>query len=178
MALPVSIYPRSSKGNFMRGKAITVITAACAILLTASAMAQVTKVPGLSIKIGDEVSAVKAALHTNIEPEPLENSLPVGFGINPNAGKTILHLRSKGISVFFKKEIVESVKFDAPFADSIAGIKLGDSEKALRSVFGKPLKTPTVFGTNQSFLYVLDDAAYIRFDLNETDGVQTIYIQK
>jgi hypothetical protein len=43
---------------------------------------------------------------------------------------------------------------------------------------GKPLKAPWAFGASQAFLYALDDTTYIRFDINETDGVQEIFINK
>jgi hypothetical protein len=43
---------------------------------------------------------------------------------------------------------------------------------------GKPLSTPTnAFTTVQAVQYVLDDTAYITFDLND-DGVQCIFIGK
>lgn len=150
----------------------------CSVVLAASGWAQQVKVEGLTFKIGDDVTTVKTGLHTNLDPEPMESSMPTSIS-NPNSGKTFIHLRTKGIWAFFnKKEIVESIRFDAPFAGSIAGVKLGDSEKTVRTVMGKPIKTPWAFGANQAFLYVLDDTAYIRFDINEAEGVQTIFINK
>jgi hypothetical protein len=150
------------------------LSAAC---LTAPAFAQLAPASGLNFKLGDDVATVKTALHTNIDPEPIENPFPVG--ININTGKSMLHLRTKGITIIFnKKEIVESIKVDESYSGSVAGIKLGDSEKSLRSVMGKPVRAPASMGANQIFLYALDDTAYIRFDVNENNGVQTIYIQK
>ena len=108
----------------------------------------------------------------------MESAGQPGFA-NLNAGKTNLFLRTKGIRVFFSKAgVVEMIKFEPPFAGSINGVKLGDTEKKVRDLKGKPIKTPWSFGAAQAFLYVLDDTAYIRFDINETDGVQTIFIQK
>ena len=107
----------------------------------------------------------------------MEGTFPTPFNIR--SGKSVLHLRTKGITVTFNKtDIAESIKIDESFSGSVAGIKLGDSEKTLRSVMGKPVKAPTPMGANQSFLYALDDSAYIRFDVNENNGVQAIYIQK
>ena len=146
-------------------------------VLIAPAFAQQTPASGLSFKLGDEVSVVKTAMHTNIDPEPIENQLPIGF--NVNAGKKTLQLRTKGITIIFnKKDVVESIKAEEPFSGAIAGVKIGDSEKALRTVMGKPIKTPWALGANQVFLYALDDTAYIRFDVNENSGVQTINILK
>lgn len=149
---------------------------ACAACLSAPAFAQLKPAAGLNFKLGDDVAAVKAALHTSIDPDPMESTLPGGFNIN--AGKSTLHLRTRGITVIFKKDIVESIKIDESFSGSVAGVKLGDSEKTLRSVMGKPVKTPSALGFNRLFLYALDDTAYIRFDVNDNDGVLAIYIQK
>lgn len=147
-------------------------------LMSFSAFAQQTLVDGLTFKLGDDVQKVKNALKTDLDPEPLENTSPSSF-TKMNDGKSSLFLRTKGIRVFFnKKEVVESIKFEAPFAGSISGIKLGDTEKKVREVKGKPIKSPWQFGASQAFLYVLDDTAYIRFDINENEGVQTIFIQK
>jgi tryptophanase len=158
-------------------KNIISIALLSAVFLTAPALAQLTPAAGLNFKLGDDVSTVKTALHTNIDPEPIESALPAGF--NMNAGKSILHMRTKGITINFnKKEIAELIKIDEAYSGSVAGVKLGDSEKTLRSVMGKPVKTPTPLGANQIFLYALDDTAYIRFDVNENNGVQAIYIQK
>jgi len=145
--------------------------------LCGSALAQQAKVEGLNFKLGDDVNTVKTALHTNVDPEPMDEDSVSSF--NLNRGKTVIHLRTKGIQVFFsKKGVVENIRIEAPYEGSIAGIKIGDSETKVRSVMGKPLKKPWAFGANQAFLYALDDTAYIRFDINETDGVQSIYINK
>jgi hypothetical protein len=108
----------------------------------------------------------------------MTNTAPSMF-TNLNAGKTTLFLRTKGIRVNFNKAgILEMIKFEPPFAGSINGIKLGDIEQKVRSLKGKPIKTPWQFGTAQAFLYALDDTAYIRIDINENEGVQAIFIQK
>jgi hypothetical protein len=81
--------------------------------------------------------------------------------------------------VFFNKAgLVENIRFEPPFASSISGVKLGDTEKKVRDLKGKPIKNPWQFGAAQAFLYALDDTAYIRLDISENEGVQTIFIQK
>lgn len=156
----------------------TLIAVTSISIFSLSANAQLAPAEGISFKLGDDVQTVKNALKTSIDPEPTENVSAVGFP-NPSAGKTNLFLRTKGIRVFFNKAgNVESIRFEPPFAGSIAGVKLGDTEKKVRDLKGKPVKTPWQFGASQAFLYVLDDSAYVRFDINDNDGVQTIFVQK
>lgn len=147
-------------------------------LFSLPVLGQQTPVEGISFKLGDEIQTVKDALNTNLDPEPMENTSPSGFP-NSNAGKTVLFLRTKGIRVFFNKAgIAQTIRFEPPFAGAISGIKLGDTEKKVRDLKGKPIKNPWQFGAAQAFLYALDDTAYVRFDISENDGVQTIFIQK
>jgi len=146
--------------------------------LSLPALAQQAPVEGISFKLGDDVQTVKNALKTSIDPEPMESTGVSTFS-NPNAGKTTLFLRTKGIRVNFNRAgMVEMIKFEPPFAGSISGIKLGDHEVRVRELKGKPIKAPWQFGAAQAFLYALDDTAYIRIDINESEGVQAIFIQK
>jgi hypothetical protein len=164
-----------AKGNFMKKNFVAL---ASFVLFSLPVLGQQSPVEGISFKLGDNVQAVKNALKTDLDPEPMENTAPPGYS-NANAGKTVLFLRTKGIRVFFDKAgVAQTIRFDAPFAGSINGIKLGDMEKKVRDLKGKPIKSPWQFGAAQAFLYVLDDTAYIRFDISENDGVQTIFIQK
>lgn len=154
------------------------IALASFVLFSLPVWGQQTPVDGVSFKLGDDIETVKNALKTNLDPEPMENMSPSGF-TNLNAGKTVLFLRTKGIRVFFNKAgVAQTIRFEPPFAGSINGVKLGDTEKKVRDVKGKPIKNPWQFGAAQAFLYALDDTAYIRFDINENEGVQAIFIQK
>jgi hypothetical protein len=147
-------------------------------LLSISGNAQLTPANGIDFKLGDDVQTVKNALKTDIDPEPLENSIP-NASFNFNAGKSSLFLRTKGIHVNFnRKNVVESIMFEAPFAGAVAGVRLGDSDKKVTGMKGKPIKTPYQFGASQVYLYALDDSAYIRFDISEAEGVKSIWIQK
>ena len=157
-------------------KIVVVVTAIASISFPA--FAQLVPVEGISFKLGDDIQAVKNGLKTNLDPEPMENISPSAF-VNVNAGKTTLFLRTKGIRVNFNKTgNVEMIKFEPPFAGSINGIKIGDTQIKVRDIKGKPVKTPWQFGAAQAFLYALDDTAYIRIDINESEGVQAIFIQK
>ena len=146
-------------------------------LLCGTASAQQAKVEGLNFKLGDNVDTVKTALQTTSDPEPLryDTSIPN----HPNKGKTLINLQTRGIQVVFSKNgILENIRLSTPYEGTVAGIKIGDPETKVRSVRGKPLRTPWNFGENMAFLYALDDTARVRFDINDTDGVQTIWILK
>ncbi|WP_338718170.1 hypothetical protein [Herbaspirillum sp. DW155] len=149
------------------------------MLLAANlAVAQMTPANGLNFKLGDDVATVKAALHTNQDPEQPESPFPVQVPMQVQM-KQVLHLRTKGITVTFgRKQVAEQILLDSPFAGSVAGIKLGDNEAKIRAVMGKPIKEPWTFGTNRFFLYALDDSAYIQFTVTEDGGVQAIIIKK
>jgi len=158
----------------------TYLLSLTAITTPACVYAQQSSLPGLPVKLGDEVQTVKASLNTPLDPEPMERSpaLPPG-AVDVNKGKSVLHLRSKGIWVFFSAAgKAEIIRLDAPFAGSVKGIKLGDSSQKLTSTLGQPVKKPwTVFVTMQAYQYVLDDTAYVNFSVND-DGVQSIFVTR
>ena len=162
-------------------------------LLCGTASAQQGKIEGLNFKLGDDVVTVKTALHTNNDPEPINanpnvsvlapnrNTVIAHSNNNPDSGNTVIFLRTKGIRVFFnQKGVAYKITFNAPYEGSIAGIKIGDPERKVRSLMGKPINKPLIFGPNINInlQYALDDTAYINFSINNTDGVQTISINK
>jgi|SRR5690348_5934841 len=84
---------------------------------------------------------------------------------DPNKGKTVLHLRTKGIWVFFNPTgKVDTIRLDAPFAGDVCGVKLGDTVKQVMKKLGS-----TAFITMKSYRYALDDSAYVNYDAND-DG--------
>jgi hypothetical protein len=160
-------------------------------LLCGTASAQQVKVEGLNIKLGDDVATVKTALHTNNDPEPINANPNVSAfspnsstviahaNKNPDSGNTVIFLRTKGIRVFFnQKGLAYKITFNAPYEESIAGIKIGDPETKVRSLMGKPINKPMINSIFINLQYALDDTAYINFSINNTDGVQTISINK
>ena len=164
----------------MMQKTFAAIALLAGLATAQSAAAQTTALPGLGFKLGDPVATVKAALKTDMEPEPMQRSpiLPANVP-DLNKGKSALHLRTKGIWAFFDATgAVYSIRLDAPFAGSVLGVKLGDTAKQVTEKLGNPIKKPTtVFLTMQAYQYVLDDTAYATFDTND-DGVQIIFITK
>ena len=175
----------------MKIKSICMILAIVfCILFCGTVSAQQVKVEGLNFKLGDDVATVKAALHTNVDPEPIYGNPNVsvsGSGQtfighvskNPDQGNTVIFLRTKGIRVHFnQKGVAYKITFSAPYEGPIAGIKIGDPETKVRSLMGKPINKPLANMTIFNLQYALDDTAYINFTINTTDGVQTIYINK
>ncbi|WP_027802221.1 hypothetical protein [Paraburkholderia dilworthii] len=144
------------------------------------AAAQTVALPDLGFKLGDDVATVKAALRTTAETEPMARNaaLPPNFP-DPNKGKAILHLRTRGIWAFFGANgNVETIRLDAPFAGNVLGIKLGDDARKITSKLGNPVKKPfPAFLVMQGYQYAIDDSAYATFDVND-DGVQFILITR
>jgi hypothetical protein len=160
------------------------IFAAAALLasLTAApwAVAQTAPLPTLGFKLGDDVATVKSALKTNVDTEPMAKSPLLPSNVpDINRGKTVLHLRTKGIWVFFSPAgVAETIRLDAPFSGDVLGVKLGDTPAQITQKLGKPIRKPgTEMLTLQSYQYVIDDSAYAKFLAND-DGVQIIFITK
>jgi len=150
-----------------------------AIGTSSAALAQ-QQVAGIGFKLGDDIATVKSTLKVGYDPEPQERNaaLPEGV-VDVNKGKSFYHLRTKGIWVFFTKMgKVETIRIDAPYASTVAGISLGDSLAKLKSTLGEPLRKPfSAFGNMQGYNYAFDDTAFVTFDLND-DGVQYIFFHK
>jgi hypothetical protein len=164
----------------MTRKILAGIVMLIGLLSAQSAIAQTTPVPGLGFRLGDDVAAVKAALRTDTNPEAMPKSplLPSGMP-DANRGKTVLHLRTKGIWAFFDSTgTVYTIRLDAPFAGNVLGVKIGDTAQQVTTKLGNPIKKPsTAFLTMQSYQYVIDDSAYVSYDAND-DGVQIILITR
>ncbi|MGI4983560.1 MAG: hypothetical protein ACRYGL_09595 [Janthinobacterium lividum] len=145
------------------------------------ASAQSTPLPGVGFKLGDDVATVKEALKTNAETEPMARNplLPANVP-DVNQGKTVLHLRTKGIWVFFNPSgNVQTIRLDAPFGGNVLGVKIGDKVAKISEKLGSPIKKPATVPllNTQSYQYVIDDSAYVNFLANE-DGVQIIFITR
>lgn len=144
------------------------------------AMAQTSPLPTLGFKLGDDIATVKAALKTSAESEPIARNplLPANVP-DVNRGKTVLHLRTKGIWVFFSPVgTVDTIRLDPPFAADVLGVKLGDTTKQITEKLGDPIKKPSVaFLAMQSYQYAIDDSAYVNYIAND-DGVQMMFITR
>jgi hypothetical protein len=148
---------------------LRILASALAITLAACVKTQQTKIDGLPIKPGDSTTQVQAALQTSLEAEPYENSV--------NKGGYSLRLQSKGVWTFFGGDRkATTIRLEAPFKGSVAGIKIGDSLSTLKSKLGEPIREPSKFGNNNSYLYYVDDTYSARFDINESQKVETIFL--
>lgn len=149
------------------------------MLAAQAGFAQTTPLPELGFKLGDDVATVKAALKTNVDAEPIPKNPILPSNVpDINRGKTVLHLRTRGIWVFFNPAgTAETIRLDAPFSGDVLGVKVGEDIKQVTAKLGKPISRPTTLLTMQIYRYVLDDSAYVTFNAND-DGVQMIFITK
>lgn len=124
-----------------------------------------------SIRIGDAVGAVQAALHTAIEPVSQTGKGPA----------RTLRLPSRGLWVFFNaSDQSYTVRFDAPFSGTVSGVRLGASRDDLVAKLGQPNKVIATLALpgirTQPYLYNLASGTTIRFDFDGSDIVRTIFV--
>jgi hypothetical protein len=143
--------------------------------LTTAGQALAVNIEGLPIKIGDSVETVQKALGTDLEPEKEENIAT--SAIRPNT-KTKLRLKTKGIWVFFNKGKVYTIRLEKPFSGNIGGVKPGDPSSKIEKTFGPPVKRGTSFGKFPTYTYYFDDITTTRFDVNQDDEIETIFLIK
>jgi hypothetical protein len=128
-------------------------------------------VRSLGISIGDNIATVKLALNTQADPEPFKS-------VVPNARQSLLRQNTKGIWVFFNDEgLVDLIRLQRPFDAPIVGIRLGDHLTQLMEKRGKPIRK-WEFGENMAYLYPLDDTLFVRYDVNKSREVETIFLMK
>jgi hypothetical protein len=147
-------------------------------ILSTAATAQQKPVPGLGIKLGDDMKTVKQALGITFEPEPMPSSPQIANFPDPNKGKTQYHLRTKGIMVFFTATgRVETIRLEMPFMKPVGGVSIGDSLGKVLSTHGTPFRPPRQFLRARVYVYALDDHAYVAYHI-EDDEVQIIFIRR
>lgn len=151
------------------------VVLASALSVTGAA-AQQAALPGVPVRLGADIATAKAALGTTLDPEPMAPSRGMPERLDPNRGKTFLHLRTKGIWVFFGPAgQAETIRLDAPFAGAIKGVKLGDTVKKMKSVLGEPTKSWDVV-TRTAYRYMLDPTASMVFHAD--DEVEIIFLNR
>jgi hypothetical protein len=75
------------------------------------------------------------------------------------------HLPELGFWVFFNESgIVYSIRFEAPFPDSIEGVLIGDSKDQVIGAIGKPQRLLPMPDSRNRWLY---DKLKIRVDFND-----------
>ena len=143
-----------------------------ALVLASVAYGGTVKIEGLpNIKMGDPVEDVQKALDTKLEPEKMESMSPIA------TKKSQLHLKTKGIWVFFDKDKVYEIRLDKPFPGNFGGVKLGDPSSKIEKTFGPPIKRDT-WGIYSTYTYYFDDVTTTRFAVNRDDEIETIFLFK
>jgi len=165
------------KASFTAGVMLIAVTLGVALAQPADSesTAPLTEEGGsvrsIAISIGDDIATVKLALNTRADPEPFKS-------VVPNARQSLLRQNTKGIWVFFNDEgLVDLIRLQRPYDAPIAGIRLGDKLTQLMEKRGKPIRK-WEFGENMAYLYPLDDTLFVRYDVNKSREVETIFLMK
>ena len=152
-------------------KVLITLSSLAIVLFSSCAFSQQSKTEGLSVKLGDSIAQMQSAYQTPIEAEPYESAT--------NKGGFVLRLRTKGVWVFFNKYgKAYTIRLDPPFKGNVAGVKVGDTVLAMKKQLGEPVKKPTKFGLNDSYLYYPDDTYSASYATNEAGEVETIFLTK
>jgi hypothetical protein len=83
---------------------------------------------------------------------------------------------AQGISLFFNNDsnLLETVRFDAPYSEKVGGVGIGDSSVHMLSSLGSPVRPPWKFANSSAYLFK-DGQHSIRYDVS--DGfVHTIFM--
>lgn len=120
------------------------------------------------VKLGDLWRDAQAALDTTTPLEPYFNDPAVQSGWHVN-------LSERGIWLFLDDALrIRTLRFDAPFAGAIDGVRIGDTSRHVRQIKGKFDRKWPVNDGRKTWLY---DSPFVRFDFNVTsDTVETIFL--
>ena len=141
--------------------------------LSIAQAAELGKIDGSPIKLGDTVENVKQVLNTPLDPEKDESPIAA----LPST-TTSIHLKTRGIWVTFNTaRAVRAVRFDAPFKDAIKGVRIGDSQEKTIEKLGEPVKK-TAQGANTNLVYYPDDVTTMSIVISRENGVETIFLSK
>jgi uncharacterized protein YdgA (DUF945 family)/cytochrome c551/c552 len=117
-----------------------------------------------------------------VPPFHLDESLPqfmaqmgnptvVGATINPHTASadhemTMIEFPGRGIRLFFRNDnhLLETIRFDAPYAGKVKGIGIGDSLSTLLSNLGSPIRPPWSSAGSKAYLFK-DGAFSTRYDI-------------
>ncbi|WP_374326671.1 hypothetical protein [Azonexus sp.] len=120
------------------------------------------------VKLGDSWPDAQAALDTTAALEPYFNDPAVQSGWHIN-------LFERGIWLFLDDALrIRTLRFDAPFAGAIDGVRIGDTSRQVRQIKGKFDRKWPVNDGRKTWLY---DSPFVRFDFNvASDTVETIFL--
>ncbi|HXC63642.1 MAG TPA: hypothetical protein VNZ67_04750 [bacterium] len=134
------------------------------------------------------MAAVQAAYHTHQAAAPDEipreayAQMPGGERLYAqaragNRGKTLLHLQGRGLWFFFDGDgRLAEIRFDRPFAGSVAGIRLGDTQAQVRANLGRPLDLPGSRGLIPQSFYDVRPGLRAHYLFGLRDGVAAMFL--
>ena len=128
--------------------------------------------PSIHLAVGDSVQSVEQALRTSEGPTHT-------IGDPPIAGE--IRLRDRGIWVFFNGlSEANQYRFDAPFAGSIYGARIGATIAQIAKIFGNPARDISVGPSplGKSYLYRINSKTTIRCDFDANRQLETIRVLK
>jgi hypothetical protein len=119
----------------------------------------------LSIEEGDTLASVQQRLGIQ-HPPAIDDEVP------PEA--TFYHFPELGFWVFFRDGgLVYSIRFDAPFALPVNGVRIGDSRDQVRNVLGRPARLHPIDDKER---WISDQPRFLRVDFDpRTARVDEIY---
>ena len=127
-------------------------------------------ITAIPVQLGDSVAAVQAALGTTASPQRSESAT--------RDTSTSLRLPERGLMVFFGADnVVQTLRFDAPYAGEVRGIKLGSTRQTVLESLGEPTRIFETLPMRPSLLY-RSSAGTVRYDLDLHGKVQTIFVFK
>ena len=145
--------------------------------ITGLANGQQPQTAGLPIALGDSIAEVKRAYQLQAEPEPYENYF--------KQKGSRLRLKDKGVWVFFDAQgLATIIRLEAPFAGSIAGIRIGDDAGTLEKTLGNPPRPPLTVhqggeaGDSLSYHYRPHETFVANFRVSSTGAIETIFLAR
>lgn len=122
--------------------------------------------PSLDLQKGDTVEAVQHKLGLTHAPTPSPDT-------DPPANH--YHLADVGVWVFFNEHNkVYSIRFDAPFAHAIEGVKIGDTKDAVVAARGQPDRQMQM--PDRKARWIWDRPRFLRVDFDpKTNVVEKVF---
>lgn len=97
---------------------------------------------GVPVAFGDTLLEVQAALKPSARPMPYPYTYNAK-GEPQYRGDTSLRDRASGLWLFFGVDTrLRTIRLEAPFAGTVAGLRIGDDSARLRTALGDPLPAP------------------------------------
>lgn len=149
---------------------LLVFAVAAALHVAEPAIAQTSAWPvdGLRVQLGASAETVQNAYGIAGPPRPMHKDKPT---------TKMLRAPVLGLSFFFEgNDCLSNIRMDAPFAGSVAGLKLGESLAKMKKLLGEPMRPPWSFNRQQAHIYPLTPAALARYDVSPNGGITSMFV--